>query len=69
MKMRWAAYTSLSQDTHFTGGEGSQEFMGAVCYQRSGCPALDVGTSRSEPLSYLLGLWAVESPLLGYNNV
>jgi hypothetical protein len=34
---------------------GSQEFMGAVCYQRSGYPDLGVHISRFEPLSYLLG--------------
>jgi hypothetical protein len=36
-------------------GEGYQEFMGAVCYQRLGCPDLDVYRSRFEPLSYLVG--------------
>jgi hypothetical protein len=29
--------------------------MGAVCYQRFGCPDTGVRTSRFEPLSYLLG--------------
>jgi metal-sulfur cluster biosynthetic enzyme len=36
-------------------GEGCQEFMGAVCYQRFGCPDLGVPASRFELLSRTLG--------------
>jgi hypothetical protein len=50
-------------------GEGYQEFMGAVCYQRFGCPDHDVRTSRFEPLSYLLGPWAFESSFVSYEGI
>jgi hypothetical protein len=43
--------------------------MRAVCYQRSGYPDLGAHTSRFKSLSHLLGPWAVECPLLGYNSV
>jgi len=43
--------------------------MGAVCDQRFGYPDLDVCISRFEPLSYLLGPWAVKNPFVGYNDV
>jgi hypothetical protein len=43
--------------------------MGAVCYQRSGCLDLGVYTSRFEPLCQVQGPPAVESPLLGYNDL
>jgi hypothetical protein len=69
MKMRWAAHTSLSQDTHYTGGGGSQEFMGAVKYWRFGRPDSDVHTSRFEPLSYVLGTSAFESSFISYKGI
>jgi hypothetical protein len=42
-------------------GEGWQEFMGAVRYSPSGRPDRYVRPGRL--------LWAVECPLLAYNNV
>src|SRR5215212_8040087 len=55
IKVRSGAYASSRQDTHYTGGGGSQEFMGAVDYTKSGCPDIDARTSRCEPLSESLG--------------
>jgi hypothetical protein len=55
IKMRSGAYASSRQDTHYTGGGGSQEFMGAVDYTKSGCPDIDARTSRFKSLSHLLG--------------
>jgi hypothetical protein len=43
--------------------------MGAVCYQRFGCPDLGVYGSRFEPLSSQLGPLAVERLHLGYKDV
>jgi hypothetical protein len=42
MKLRSGYYVSLRQDTHYTGGGGRQEFLGAVHYSRYGCPDLGV---------------------------
>ena len=50
-------------------GRGCQELGPPVCQKRSSRPDLDVYRSRFEPLSYLLGPLAVESPLLGYNDL
>jgi hypothetical protein len=43
--------------------------MGAVCYQRFGCPDMDVYRSRFEPSSCLLGPLVVESLPLGYKSI
>jgi hypothetical protein len=43
--------------------------MGAVCYQRSGRPDLDVYRNLFEPLSPRLGPLVVESLPLGYKDV
>jgi hypothetical protein len=40
---------------------GYQEFIGAVCYQRSGCPDLGVCTSGFELLSHRQVIWASEA--------
>jgi hypothetical protein len=50
-------------------GRGRQEFMGAVQYSRSGCPDMDVRTSRFEPLSYVLGPLAFESSFVGFKDL
>ena len=55
IQMRSGAYASSRQDTHYTGGGGSQEFMGAVDCTKSGCPDIDARTSRFKSLSHLLG--------------
>jgi hypothetical protein len=46
-----------------------QEFRGAVCQERSGRPEVDVCTSRFEPLSYLLGPWAVEGSFVSDKGI
>jgi hypothetical protein len=43
--------------------------MGAVCYQRLGCPDLGVCTSGFEPLSYVLGPWAVDASFVSYKGI
>jgi hypothetical protein len=43
--------------------------MGAVCYQRLGCPDLGVSTSGFEPLSLLLGHPGVGSTFIGCKDV
>jgi len=43
--------------------------MGAVCYQRSGYPDMDVRTKRFEPLSYLLGARAVDGSFFSYKGI
>jgi hypothetical protein len=43
--------------------------MGAVCYQRFGCPELGVCTSGFELLSHPLGPLGVEGPFSGYKDV
>ena len=50
-------------------GEGCQEFMGAVCYQRFGCPDLGVPASRFELLSRTLGPWAVDGSFVSYKGI
>jgi hypothetical protein len=47
-EMRSGQYASPRQDANT--GKGYQEFIGAVCYQRSGCPELGVCTWLFEPL-------------------
>jgi len=50
-------------------GEGYQELGSPVCQKRSGRPDLDVYRSRFEPLSYLLGPWAVDGSLVSYKGI
>jgi hypothetical protein len=38
-------------------------------YKRSGCPDLGVCTSGFEPLSYLLGPWAVDGSFVSYKGI
>jgi hypothetical protein len=53
IKRRSGQYAASRQDADT--GRGGQEFMGAVCYQRSGRPDLGVCTSQFQPLSSRLG--------------
>jgi hypothetical protein len=69
IKMRSGAYVSSPQDTDYAGARGGQEFMGAVDYTKSGCPDIDVCTSRFEPLCYLLGPWAVDGSFVSYKGI
>ena len=46
---------AFSQNTDADTGEGRQEFMGAVDYQRIGYPDLGVRTSRFRPLCHVQG--------------
>jgi hypothetical protein len=48
-------------------GRGYQEFMGAVCYQRSGCPSLGVCTTHLESFSLLGSPLALKDLVLGYS--
>jgi hypothetical protein len=50
-------------------GRGRQEVMGAVQYSKSGCPDMDVPTSRFVSLSYLLGPWAVDGSFVSYKGI
>jgi hypothetical protein len=43
--------------------------MGALCYQRSGRPDLDVYRSRFEPLSAQLGPRAVDDSFVTYRGI
>jgi hypothetical protein len=55
IKMRSCGWVACSRNTDADTGEGYQEFIGAVCYQRYGCLDMDVHTSRFEPLPHSLG--------------
>jgi hypothetical protein len=50
-------------------GEGYQEFMGAVCYQRSGYPDLGVRMGIQNGLYYPLGPWAVDVLFISYKGI
>jgi hypothetical protein len=43
--------------------------MGALCYQRSGRPDLDVRTNRFELLTFLLAPWAVDGSFVSYKGI
>jgi len=50
-------------------GEGCQELRPPVCQKRFGRPDLDAYRSRFEPLSYLLGPWAVKCSFVSFKGI
>jgi len=65
--VRSSQYAAPRQDAD--AGEGVvTSSRGSVCYQRSYCPDTDVRMSRFEPLSYLLGPWAIEGSFVSYKG-
>jgi hypothetical protein len=48
-------------------GKGVRSSWGAVCYQRSGCPGLDVCTTHLESFSLLGSPLALKDLFLGHS--
>jgi hypothetical protein len=60
---------STTPENDSTGGRGRQEFRGAVQYSRSARTDMDMYTSQFEPLSCLLGRWAVDGSFVSYKGI